>query len=196
MHCVTRIDLHAAAAADNRHAPAFCENGQIFPKIDVREQFYDHVNTAPGGRLHDLDKVVGRAMIEHFVRPLFARELASFVTARRAEHAETASARQLHRSRSDAAARTVNQHCFARLSVGALEQPAICRRIRRAHGCALCERNIHRQRMHLLGSAQRKLGIRATDRARDVNTIARLKLIHICADLLDHSRAVVAGRVG
>jgi hypothetical protein len=103
--------------------------------------------------------MIRRTMIEHFVCALFARELASFVTAGGAEHAQTASARQLHRRRPDTTACTVYQHRFTWLSVGALEQPAICRRVRRAHGCALRERNIFWEPMNLLRFAQRKLGI-------------------------------------
>ena len=151
----------AAAAPDDHDAPAFCENGQILPEIHVREHFHDHVNAVPAGRLHDLLKMIRRAMIEHFVRALFARELESFITARRAEHAQTASTRQLHRRRPDTAARAVHQHRFARLGVGALQQPAIRRRVRRPHGRALRERNICRQRMHLLLFAQRELRIRS-----------------------------------
>src|SRR6266581_8489067 len=80
---------------------------QIFPEIHVRKQLHDHINTAPGRCVHDLLELVRRAMIEHFVRALFTRELASLVTTRRAEHAQTASARQLNRRRPDTAARAV-----------------------------------------------------------------------------------------
>ena len=65
--------------------------------------------------------MVGRAMIEHFVRALFARELESLVTPRGTEHAQTASPRQLHCSRPDTTARAVYQHRFTWLRVGALE---------------------------------------------------------------------------
>ena len=65
------------------------------------------------------------------------------------------------------------------LTVGALEQPAIRCPVRCAHGRALCERNIYRQRMHLLHFAQRKHGIRPADRSRGINTITRLKLSYI-----------------
>src|SRR5205814_3983372 len=108
-------------------------------------------------------ELVRRAVIEDFVRALFARELESFVTARGAEHAQAASARQLHRRRPYTAARAVHQYRFARLGVGALEQPAIRRRVWRAHGRALCERNIYRETVHLLRFAQRKLGVGAAD---------------------------------
>ena len=98
-------------------------------------------------------------MIERFVRALLARELQSFVTARGAEHAQTASTRQLHCCCPDPTTRAVHQNCFTRLGVGALEQPAIRRRVRRAHGRALRERDISRQAMNLLRFAQHKLGI-------------------------------------
>ena len=137
MHHIARIDLHAAAAPDDRDAPAFRKNGQIFPEIHVREQFHDHVNAAPAGRLHDLLELVRRAMIEHFMRALVASEPAPFITARGTEHAHSLRARKLHRCRSDSAARTVHQHRFARLRVGALKQPAISGRVGRAHGRAL-----------------------------------------------------------
>jgi hypothetical protein len=104
--------------------------------------------------------MVGRAMIEHFVRALFTRKLEPLVSARGAEHAQTASARELHRGRPDTTARAVHQHRFARPRVGALEQPAIRRRVRRAHGRALRERNIFGQPMNLLRFAQRKLAVR------------------------------------
>jgi hypothetical protein len=99
-------------------------------------------------------------MIEYFVRSLFAHELASFVGARRAEHAQTTSARQLHSRSPHTAAGAVHQSYFAWPRVGALDQPAICRRVRRAHGRALCERNVFRQGMYLRRFTQGKLGIR------------------------------------
>ena len=179
MHRVARIDLHLAAAPDDRNAPALRENRQIFPEIHVREQLHDHINPAPAGRFHDVLKMVRRAMIEHLVRALLARELASFVAARGAEHAQTASARKLHRRRPDAAAGAVHQHRFARPRVGALEQSAIRRGVRRAHGRTLRERNICRQTMNLLRLAQHKLRIRPADRSRSVNAIGRLKFIYI-----------------
>ena len=88
--------------------PPFARMVRSFPEIHVREQFHDHVNAAPGGCFHDLLELVRRAMIEHFVRALFACELASFIAARRAEHAQTASARQLHRRCPDTSARAVH----------------------------------------------------------------------------------------
>src|SRR5437764_192915 len=102
-----------------------------------------------------------RPMIEHFVRALFARELETFVTARGSEHAQTASASQLHRRTSDTAARTVHEYRLIRFRVSALEQPAICGRVRRAHGCALGEGDIWRQAMYLRLFTQRTLCIRA-----------------------------------
>src|SRR6266704_5403407 len=62
--------------------PPFARMVRSFPEIHVREQFHDHVNAAPGGCFHDLLELVRRAMIEHFVRALFARQLASFITTR------------------------------------------------------------------------------------------------------------------
>ena len=49
--------------------------------------------------------------------------------------------------------------------------------------------------MHLFRLAQCELGVRAADRSRSVNAIARLKFIDVHAHLLDHARAVVARRV-
>ena len=144
LHRVARIDLHPAAAPDNRDTSALCENGQIFPEINVREQFHDHINAAPVGRVHDLLEMIGRVMIEHFVRALLPRELESFVTARATEHAQATSARQLHRCRPDPATRAVHQDYFARLGLGALEQPAIRRRVRGAHCRALRKGNVFR----------------------------------------------------
>ena len=69
--------------------------------------------------------MVRRAMIEHFVRALLAGELSSFVSTCGTEHAQTASARQLHCRRPDTSARAVHQYSFARLSVATLEQPTI-----------------------------------------------------------------------
>jgi len=66
-----------------------------------------------------------------------------------AEHAQTASARQLHCRRPDPAARAVNEDRFARFRLRALEQAAIRRGVRRSHGSALSEGNIGRQWMHL-----------------------------------------------
>src|SRR5213079_155650 len=77
LHCIARIDLHTTATPDDRHASALRENGEIFAEVHVCEQFHNHVNAAAAGRLHDLFEMVGRAMIEHFVRALFARELES-----------------------------------------------------------------------------------------------------------------------
>src|SRR5438552_2211750 len=111
----------------------------------------------------DLLEMVRRAMIEHFVRALLAGELSSFVTTCGTEHAQTASARQLHCRRPDPSARAVHQYSFARLSVATLEQPTIRSRVRRADGCALRERNICRQRMHLLCRAECKLGVCPAD---------------------------------
>ena len=107
--------------------------------------------------------MVRRAVIEHFVRALLAGELSSFVTTCGTEHAQTASARQLHCRRPDTSARAVHQYSFARLSVATLEQPTIRSGVRRADGCALRERNICRQRMHLLCRAERKLGVCPAD---------------------------------
>src|SRR5205814_10074864 len=90
LHRVARIDLHAAAATNDRDTPAVGENGQVIPEIHVREQFHDYVNTASAGCVHDLHKMVSRAMIEHFVRALFTRELASVFSARGAKYAQTA----------------------------------------------------------------------------------------------------------
>src|SRR6266480_1878065 len=114
--------------------PPFARMVRSFPRFTFASNSTDHINTAPGRCVHDLLELVRRAMIEHFVRALFTRELASLVTTRRAEHAQTASARQLNRRRPDTAARAVNEHCFTRLSVGALKQPAIRGRVGRAHG--------------------------------------------------------------
>ena len=152
-----------SATADDHDAPAFCENGQILPEIHIREHFHDHINAVPAGSFHYLLKMIRRAMIEYFMRALFACELDSFVTARRAEHAQTVSACQLHRCSPYTAARAMHQHRFTWLRIGALQQAAIRRRVRRPHGCALRERNICRQRMHLLFFAQRELRIRSAD---------------------------------
>ena len=47
LHRVAWIDLHAAAAPNNRDTATPRENGQIFREIHVREQFHDYVDTAP-----------------------------------------------------------------------------------------------------------------------------------------------------
>src|SRR6185295_4538451 len=64
LHRVTRIDLHAAAAPDNRDTATFRENGQIFAEIHVREQFHDYIHTAARCCLHDLLEMVRRVVIE------------------------------------------------------------------------------------------------------------------------------------
>ena len=139
--------------------PAFRENRQIFPEIHVREQFHDHVNTAPAGRLHDLLEMVRRTMIEHFVRALFAGELASFVTAGGAEHAQTASTRNC----TAAVPTPPLAPCTSTVSPGSASarwnNPRYAVAYGRAHGRALRERNIFRQAMHLRRFAQGKLGI-------------------------------------
>ena len=58
-----------------------------------------------------------------------------------------------------------------------------------------CAKETFAGNVHLCRLAQHKLGIRAADRSRGVNTIARFESIYIRAHLLDHARAVVAGRV-
>ena len=64
-------------------------------------------------------------MIEYFVRTLCHARGSSFVGARRAEHAQTASTRQLHRCRPPhRRLRALHQHRFTWLRVGALHQPA------------------------------------------------------------------------
>src|SRR5207249_12224840 len=130
-------------------------------------------------------------MIEYFLRALFARELASTVTARGAEHTQAPSTRHLHRRRADSTAGAMHQDRLARLRVGALEQPAIRRRVRRTHGRALRERNICRQPMHLLCRAHRKLSVRTASRSRGVNTITRLNFIYIRSTFLDYARSLV-----
>src|SRR5437763_10719233 len=195
LHRVSGIDLYAAAAPDDYHTPAFRQNGQVVPEIHVRQQFHNHVNAASACRLHNFAKVIIRTMIEHFVRALFARELETFVTARGSEHAQTASASQLHRRTSDTAARTVHEYRLIGFRVSALEQPAICGRVRRAHGCALGEGDIWRQAMYLRRFTQRTLSIRAAYRASGVNAVVSFEFIHIKADLLNYACAIVARRV-
>src|SRR5262245_17198364 len=121
LHRIARIDLHRTATPNDHDASAFCENGKILPEIHISEHFKNHVNAVTVGRLHDLLKMVGRSMVEHFVSALFTYKFASFVTTRGAEHAQTPSSRQLYRRRPNTTAGAMHQHGFALLATGALQ---------------------------------------------------------------------------
>src|SRR5208337_3761854 len=149
------------------------------------------IHTAAFGELHQLVEVSFRGMIEHVLRALGLNQLHAALAACGANHRETEVACQLHGRSADSAAGAVHQNSLGSLGVTALKQSTIGRAVRNAHRRALLEANLVGQAMQLTFIAERLLGIRAAERARDINSVALLHSLDTFSDSFDDTSAIV-----
>ncbi len=183
-HHGPRIELELAAAAHDDDAPARRQQRQVAHQVDVGQHLDDQVEAFPVGELQQGLAVVRALVVEGGLRPLRPRELEALGRARRPRRAQALPAAELKRRRAHAAAGPVDEDRLPRLAAAALEEGAIGRPVRDAERRALGEGDLLRQRVQLLGRAERKLGVGAAERARRVDArpgregAARPRLLH------------------
>ena len=165
-HRLTRVDLRAAAVADDDDAAAGLEQTQVGVEIHVRQHLEDHVGSAAvGHRLHRRE-ACRITVVEDGVGAVLEHEGASLVRAGRADHAHARRLCELHGRQTDGAAGAVHEHRFPALRVRPPEQRAMRGRGGHAEAGALAERHVGRQPEDLLGRARHPLRVGAAPGAR------------------------------
>ena len=159
-HGVPGIDLDDAPVADDDDPSAIGQHVQVLVQIDVGQHFHDHVYPQAAGELHDLVRIAGNVVVHHVMGALFLHQRSALFRSGGADDRHARGPGHLYGRGPHAAARSVHQDGFARLSPGTLEQPSPRRRVRDVYPRALREGNVAGQWIHLVRRAQglRRIG--------------------------------------
>src|SRR5690606_803625 len=138
-HRLARVDLDAAAVADDDDASLRGEQREVAIEVAVREHLEDDVDAPPAGGVDDLRRVALLAMVEALHRAGLPRHLRAGLAARGPEDAKPERPRELRCRDADRAAGAMHQHGLAGPHAGPEEERAVRRRRRDAERRALRE---------------------------------------------------------
>ena len=200
-HGAARVDLDAAAAADDHDASELREQREVVVEIQVRGHLEDDVHAGAGRGLADGVEVAGCRVVDDHVRAVCLHEGAAAFGAGGADDEHAVRACQLDGGDADTTAGAVHQYGLAGPRVGAPEERVVGRGVRHAHGGALRVADVRRQVVQLCRRTEYEFRAQAGVRRAevvvgDVDAVARCHGRHVRANSDDVARAVVPWRVG